>query len=374
MGGGDKRQEIIHPGYPYSGIRPHNQRYLGHQIHKKKGQALLQGASLLQKLRSGLKWRLDGAFSGPVKKLRRRQELGNDETDTDLEEMNEDSMMDTDASWSQQSFDAGQKRSNHPVKISEEKAGSTSCGAYTMLCATSSARPMTSPPNKTHRTPFPSMSSQNHDTGPLNLPPHPVPDTTDSRKPDLVLMDYRLKKNKSGEKTWADVLTNIEITKSELIQGKDIPIFLGVATKGYLIMQEQPWCRFIVLFSIANLQLRAHYMDRSGMIISQPLPIGANAMHFVDVLNTITLSDLASLGFDPTIHICTDLCSAGSHNDLPEGIDQMPEGTQGWVMDNDGEVYWIMAILWKSRGLFSHGTICYRVQDQHGEAISTWLG
>ncbi|KAG1847304.1 hypothetical protein DFJ58DRAFT_730184 [Suillus subalutaceus] len=177
----------------------------------------------------------------------------------------------------------------------------------------------------------------------------PVPDATDSRKPDLVLMDYRLKKNKSGEKTWVDVLTNTEITKSELIQGKDIPIFLGVATKGYLIMREQPWHRFVVLFSIANLQLRAHYMDCSGMIISQPLPIGANAVRFVDVLNTITLSDLASLGFNPTIHICTDLCSAGSHNDLPEGIDQMPEGTQGWVMDNDGEVYWIMAILWKSR-------------------------
>jgi hypothetical protein len=43
----------------------------------------------------------------------------------------------------------------------------------------------------------------------------------------------------------------------------------------------------------------------------------------------------------------------------------MPEGTQGWVMDNDGEVYWIMAILWKSCGLFLRGTICYRVQDQH---------
>ncbi|KAG1807618.1 uncharacterized protein BJ212DRAFT_1485463 [Suillus subaureus] len=100
-------------------------------------------------------------------------------------------------------------------------------------------------------------------------------------------------------------------------------------------MQEQPWCHFIILFSIANLQLRAHYMDRSGMIISQPLPIGANAMRFVDVLNTITLSDLASLGFDPTIHICTNLCSTGSHNDLPEGIDQMLEGTKGWVMDND---------------------------------------
>ncbi|KAG1893891.1 uncharacterized protein F5891DRAFT_1256818 [Suillus fuscotomentosus] len=194
----------------------------------------------------------------------------------------------------------------------------------------------------------------------------PIPDATDSCKPDLVLMDFRLKKNESGEKTWADVLTNIEITKSELVQGKDIPIFLGVTTKGYLIMREQPWRCFVVLFSIANLQLHAHYMDCSGMIISQPLPINSNAVHFVDVLNAITLSDLPSLGFDPTIHVCTDLCSTDPHNDLPEGIDHMPEGTKGWVMDNDSEVYWIMALLWKSRGPFSHGTVCYWVQDWHG--------
>ncbi|KIK34259.1 hypothetical protein CY34DRAFT_47098, partial [Suillus luteus UH-Slu-Lm8-n1] len=74
-------------------------------------------------------------------------------------------------------------------------------------------------------------------------------------------------------------------------------------TQDYLIMREQPWHYFIVLFSIANLQLHVHYMDCSGMIISQPLPINFNVMHFVNVLNTITLSDLASLEFDPTIHI-----------------------------------------------------------------------
>jgi hypothetical protein len=165
-------------------------------------------------------------------------------------------------------------------------------------------------------------------------------------------MDYRLKMNESGEKTWADVLTNIMITRSELVQGKDIPIFLGVIIKGYLIMREQPWHCFVVLFSIANLQLCVYYMGLLGMIISQPLPVGANAMYFVEVLNTITLSDLASLGFNPTIHMFTDLCSTGSHNNLPEGIDQMLEGTKGWVMDNNGDVYWIMVILWKSRGLF----------------------
>ncbi|KAG1741215.1 hypothetical protein EDD22DRAFT_851727 [Suillus occidentalis] len=322
-----RKSSILDILIPGSGLTTKD--ILGIRYIKRKGQVLLQGASLLQKLWTGLQWRLNGAFSGPVKKLRRQRELENDEIDTDLEEMDEDSILDTDASWSHQSFDAGQKRSNHPVKTSEEKVG----------------KPWY-------------WSSEFATT--------PVPDATGSRKPDLVLMDFRLKKNESGEKTWVDVLTNIEITKSELVQGKDIPIFLGVATKGYLIMREQPWRRFVVLFSIANLQLHAHYMDRSGMIISQPLPINSNAVHFVDVLNAITLSDLASLRFNPTIHICTDLCSTGPHNDLPEGIDHMLEGTKGWVMDNDGEVYYIMAILWKSHGLFSRGTICYRVQDRHG--------
>ncbi|KAG1906125.1 uncharacterized protein F5891DRAFT_975576 [Suillus fuscotomentosus] len=285
----------------------------------------------------GLQWRLDGAFSDPVKKLRRQRELGNDEIDTDLEEMDEDSILDTDASWSQQSFDAGQKRSNHPVKTSEEKSWERLLWSiYYAMC------------NIIHEANEESSQSGSPNPLPFNVVPEPrywsskfattpVPDTTDSHKPDLVLMDFRLKKNESGEKTW-----------------------------GYLIMREQLWRRFIVFFSIANLQLRAHYMDRSGMIISQPLPINSNAMCFVDVLNAITLSDLPSLGFDPTIHVCTDLCSTGPHNDLPEGIDHMPEGTKGWVMDNDSEVYWIMALLWKSRGLFLHGTVCYWVQDRHG--------
>ncbi|KAG1787145.1 uncharacterized protein HD556DRAFT_1449074 [Suillus plorans] len=341
---------------------------LGIRYIKKKGEALLQGASLLQNLQTGLEWRLNGAFSGPVKKLRRRWELGNDETETDLEEIDEDSMMDTDTSWSQQLFNAaaGQKRPNLPVKSSEEKSWerllrSIYYAMRNIIREASDESSQSDSPN-----PLPSNVVPEPRYWSSEFATTPIPDATKSHKPDLVLMDFRLKKSQSGKKTWADVLTNIEITKSELVQGKDIPIFLGVATKGYLIMQEQLWRRFIVLFSIANLQLRAHYMDRSGMIISQPVPIGSSAVRFVDILNAITLSDLASLGFDPTVHVCTDLCSTGSHNDLPEGIDPMPEGTKGWVMDNDGEVYWIMDILWKSRGLFSRGTVCYCVQDQHG--------
>jgi hypothetical protein len=46
----------------------------------------------------------------------------------------------------------------------------------------------------------------------------------------------------------------------------------------------------------------------------------------------------------------------------------MPAEAKGWVMDNDNQVYWIMVILWRSRGFFfSRGTVCYRVQDKHGK-------
>ncbi|KAG2338455.1 hypothetical protein BDR05DRAFT_1004158 [Suillus weaverae] len=318
---------------------------------KKKGQALLHRASLLQSLWTGLEWRLDGAFS--VKKLRQRWKLQNDETDTDLED-SEDSMMDTDGSWSQQSFDVGQKRPNTAVKTSEEKSWEHLLWSiyYAMRniiheAASCKSSPLDSP----NPLPYDVIPESRYWSSEFaNIP---IPDATDSRKPDLVLMDYRLKNSISGEKTWADVLTNIKITKTELVQGNNIPIFLGVATKGYLII-------------ITNLQLRTHYMDRSGMIISQPVPIGPSAVHFIDVLNTMTLSDLSSLGFNPTIHVCTNRCSTGSHSVLPEGVDVMPEGTKGWVIDNDGEVYWIMATLWKSRGLFPRGTVCYHVQDQHG--------
>ncbi|KAG2062589.1 hypothetical protein BDR04DRAFT_1164958, partial [Suillus decipiens] len=163
----------------------------------------------------------------------------------------------------------------------------------------------------------------------------PITDATDSRKPDLVLLDHRLRKLDSSEKSWKDVLTGIEITQSDLSSDRKIPLFLGIATKGYLMMREQPWRRFILLFSISKLKLRAHYIDRSGMVISEPLQIERFPVRFVDVLNTITLANRSSLGFDPTIHICNSCCTVPSHPNLPDGFDAMLPGAIGWVYDND---------------------------------------
>lgn len=307
-------------------------------------------------------------------KRSRREGWGsqNDLPDTDLEEIDEeDSIMDTDGSWSQQLFDIGQKRPNTLMKTPEEKGWE--CLLRSIFYAMCNFI----------RTANDNSSSQSNSPNPLpyNVLPAPrywsseffttpIPDATDSRKPDLVLLDYRLKNRTSGNKTWADVLTGIEITKSELLEGRNIPVFLGVTTNGYLMMQEQLWHCYVVIFSIANLKLCAHYMDRSGMIISEPISIGPSIVCFVDILNAMTLSDTPSLGYDPTIHVCTDLCSTIPHNGLPGNIPDMPKGAEGWVVDNDNNVYWIMAVLWESRGLFLHGTVCYRVRDQKGEEFA----
>lgn len=190
---------------------------------------------------------------------------------------------------------------------------------------------------------------------------NPMPDATDSQKPDLVLLDYRLRKFSFSQKSWKDVLTGVEITQSDLSVDHKIPLFLGVATKGYLIMREQPWHHFILLFSISKFKLRAHYMDRSSMVISKPLPIITSPVHFVNVLNTVTLANRSSLGFDPTIHICNSCNTIPTYTNLPNSFDAMLPGAIGWVYDNNANVYWIMDILWKSHGLFKHGTICYCV-------------
>ncbi|KAG2111850.1 hypothetical protein BD769DRAFT_1392006 [Suillus cothurnatus] len=175
-----------------------------------------------------------------------------------------------------------------------------------------------------------------------------MPDATDSRKPDLILLDYWLRKLGFSQKSWKDVLTGVEITQSDLSVDRKIPLFLGVATKGYLMMWEQPWRRFILLFSISKFKLHAHYMDRSDMVISKPLPIVTSPERFVDMLNTVTLGNRSSLGFDPTIHICNSCNTIPTHADLPNGFDAMLPGAIGWVYDNDENVYWIMDILWKS--------------------------
>ncbi|KAG1887976.1 uncharacterized protein F5891DRAFT_1218462 [Suillus fuscotomentosus] len=289
------------------------------------------------------------------------------QTDTDIE-LEGDSMLEMEGSLGQQDFvKAGTKRAK-PVGQMEEKNWECLFWAiyYHMrellkeqvqernVDGSQHSSSQCSGIQRSHILPFTEITDLRYWSSEFTTTS--IPDTTDSRKPDLVLLDYQLRKLSFSQKSWKDVLTGVEITQSDLSVDRKIPSFLGVATKGYLMMREQPWRHFILLFSISKFKLCAHYMDRSGMVISKPLPIVTSPEHFVDVLNTVTLGNRSSLGFDPTIHICNSCNTIPTHADLPNGFDAMLPGAIGWVYDNDENVYWIMDILWKSHGLFKHGT------------------
>ncbi|KAG2114940.1 hypothetical protein BD769DRAFT_1673246 [Suillus cothurnatus] len=179
----------------------------------------------------------------------------------------------------------------------------------------------------------------------------PIPDVTNIQKPDIVLLDRDVQ-----PKGWGHILTCVEITESDLGADHGIPLFNGVITKGYLMMREQPWRRFVVLFSLAANRLRAHYMDRSGLIITRPILITANPTRLVDMLNTMSLGNSKVYGMDPTMHMCNESCKDTQCEVGDQAI--------GWIEDKQRRKLLIISILWRSQGLFSRGTICYRVRDK----------
>ncbi|KAG2155764.1 hypothetical protein DEU56DRAFT_906933 [Suillus clintonianus] len=180
----------------------------------------------------------------------------------------------------------------------------------------------------------------------------PIPDPYNAQKPDVALFYY---KSKTSEKTWTDVLSFVEHTTSDFNKRRDLGVYWGSATKAYLIMREQPWRRFVLSFFISADHLYAHYCDRSGLIITLPIPIQSSPARVADAIATLSLADPSLLGLDPTTHMCITFCQ-GTHTDLAVGA-------IGWVTDNAEKKYSIMAVLWKSQGLFCRGTVCYRVRD-----------
>jgi hypothetical protein len=181
----------------------------------------------------------------------------------------------------------------------------------------------------------------------------PVPDNTNAQKPDVILVDHSLR---SLPLRWCNIITCFELTDSILTSTSNL--YWGSATKGYLLMREQPWRRFVLIVSIANNELRLHYFDRSGLIISRPVSIVLDPVRLLEVLNALTLAHTNTLGFDPTMHMCDPTCK-GTHTDLRQNA-------IGWIEGPDNAHLSIMDVLWRSQGLFSRGTICYRVQDSSG--------
>ncbi|KAG2086481.1 hypothetical protein BD769DRAFT_1681117 [Suillus cothurnatus] len=178
-------------------------------------------------------------------------------------------------------------------------------------------------------------------------------DVTNIQKPDIVLLNHDVQ-----PKDWGHILTCVEITESDLGTDHSIPLFNSVITKGYLMMREQPWRRFIVLFSLAVNHLHAHYMDHSGLIITHPILITANPTHLVNMLNTMSLGNSKVYGMDPTMHMCNESCE-----DM-----QCKVGDQAisWIEDKQRQKLLIISMLWRSQGLLSHGNICYHIRDKDG--------
>lgn len=181
----------------------------------------------------------------------------------------------------------------------------------------------------------------------------PVPDDTNAQKPDVVLVDHNLR---SLPLRWREIITCFELTENPLTSTSTL--YWGSATKGYLIMREQPWRRFVLIFSIAHNELRLHYFDRSGLIISRPTSIVTKPVRLLEVLNTLTLAHTNTLGYDPTMHMCNPTCK-GTHLDLRKNA-------IGWIEGPDKTLLSIINVLWRSQGFFSRGTICYRVQTSSG--------
>ncbi|KAG1896301.1 uncharacterized protein F5891DRAFT_1193326 [Suillus fuscotomentosus] len=325
-------------------------------------QTQIHGAPIFNK-----EWQLKNAFQKKHKVPARCSQLQAAQTesqiDTDIE-IEGDSMLEMEGSLGQQAFvKAGMKREK-PVGQTEEKNWERLFQAV-YYHIRKLLKEQVQECNRSHILPFTEIADLWYWSS--EFATNPIPDATNSQKPDLILLDYRLRKFSFSQKSWKDILTGVEITQSDLSVNCKIPLLLRITTKGYLMMQEQPWRHFILLFSISKFKLCAHYMDHSGMVISKPLLIVTSPVHFVNMLNTITLANRSSLGFDPTIHICNSCNTIPTRANLLSSFDAMLPGAIGCIYDNDGDVYWIMDILWKSCGLFKRGTICYCVRDKFNQ-------
>ncbi|KAG1810406.1 uncharacterized protein HD556DRAFT_1436151 [Suillus plorans] len=68
----------------------------------------------------------------------------------------------------------------------------------------------------------------------------PIPDKYNCQKPDIALFDFAIK---NMGKTWADILSLVEHTSSDLTKKRDIPVFWRSTTKAYLMLREH--CRWV---------------------------------------------------------------------------------------------------------------------------------
>lgn len=201
----------------------------------------------------------------------------------------------------------------------------------------------------------------------------PIPDGSFKRKPDGVLIDRDVA---PSDINWRRVVAVLEYTEQKFQLSASVVHQMHM--KSYLILRRQPWRTFVLGISLAKNQLRLHYYDRSGVIISCPIDMKSDAKRVVDITTTLVYGHRSRLGYDPTIYINEDLLdqqqsatpSPPTARNLlavdqtaPLIPSQNPPIVIGWVTIPGRKKLDILGIVWTSDGLVGRGTTCYRVRD-----------
>lgn len=116
--------------------------------------------------------------------------------------------------------------------------------------------------------------------------------TTD--KPDLVLSD-------EVDLQWNNMLVVAELSSSMYSAAERAGMTLD--TKAWLVFRDQPWRRFVLFLSFYNeyRELRVHFYDHSGGIVTLPVDIHREPDTFQYIMACIVFGRRDCIGFDLTI-------------------------------------------------------------------------
>lgn len=119
------------------------------------------------------------------------------------------------------------------------------------------------------------------------------------RCPDLILIESA--DQTPGSLSWMSPTVLAEYTSEKWTPGMRLAKTLH--TKAYLTLLDQPWRRFVLCMSLCQKEMRVHFYDRSGAVVSPPFDINAEPHFFIAVLSAVVFGPRLSVGFDPTISI-----------------------------------------------------------------------
>ncbi|KAG1887558.1 uncharacterized protein F5891DRAFT_966720 [Suillus fuscotomentosus] len=121
-------------------------------------------------------------------------------------------------------------------------------------------------------------------------------------------------------------------------------------TKAWLVFRDQPWRRFVLFLSFYNeyRELRVHFYDHSGGIVTLPVDIHREPDTFQYIMACIVFGRRDCIGFDLTITMNPKMISP--------------------ITVNDHE-YLLLKVLFSCQGLVGRGTVCYLARRNGEEYI-----